>query len=300
MTDHKSNIQKAVNYINSNLSRKLTLDEIAEQACFSPFHFHRIFSSIVGETPGEYVVRLRLEKSANLLELTNSSVTEIALQCGFTSSSVFARSFKDYFGISATQWRKNSKICKTDSSIRKAYLSLNEYIDNVNHNNIQGDSEMEFKVLRNVPEMHLAFIANLDGYNDKIGSCFERLCYWAGPRNLIGKQTKFLGIAFDNPDITSENKCRYYACMTVPAETETAGEIGNYFLPSSDCISGHYEGGKDGISQAYKQAYLWIAQNGWEPADIPCYEVYDSAKGDPYKGIFVMDIFIPVKPASLY
>lgn len=300
MTDYRSNIQKAIDYIYSNLDQKLTLDDIAARACFSPFHFHRIFSSFLGETPGEFVARLRLEKSANLLELTGSSVTEIALQCGFTSSAVFARAFRDYFGMSATQWRNNSKICKTDSNPRKEFTPADKYIDFVNFTNNLRSTAMEFKVIRNAPELHLAYIANLDGYNDKIGSCYERLCYWAGPRNLITKETKFLGIAFDNPDITAKDKCRYYACMTVPSEIEPAGEIGKYYIPSSDCVTCHYEGGRDGISSVYKQIYFWLAQNGWEPADIPAYEVYDGSKGDPYKGLFVMDLFIPVKPSSVF
>lgn len=114
MESYKQRLYKAVDYINSNLSQELSLDSIASAAAFSTYHFHRIFSAILGESLWNYTVRLRLEKAAQLITSTNKiSITQIALDTGFSSSSVFSRAFKNYFGISPSNWKKNkSKICK--------------------------------------------------------------------------------------------------------------------------------------------------------------------------------------------
>ena len=58
-------IHRAVDYISENLSEEISLGKLADVACFSPFHFHRIFSAMLGETPHNYIERLRMEHAAN-------------------------------------------------------------------------------------------------------------------------------------------------------------------------------------------------------------------------------------------
>jgi len=87
-------INRVIDYIDMNITKKLSLAELAAVDCFSLYHFHRIFSAMVGETLYSFIKRLRLEKAAALLlQNPRKSVTEIALECGFSSSSAFARSF---------------------------------------------------------------------------------------------------------------------------------------------------------------------------------------------------------------
>jgi AraC family transcriptional regulator len=75
-------------------------------AAFSPFHFHRVFRAITGETLFGFIHRLRIEKAAGaLLNHPDQSVLEIALDHGFASAATFARAFKLRFGMSATEWR---------------------------------------------------------------------------------------------------------------------------------------------------------------------------------------------------
>src|SRR5512145_2650164 len=93
-TEYKSRINKAFDYIELHLEKSMTLEELAAVANFSKFHFNRIFHSIVGETPFQFVLRLRLEKAASLI-LANKdvSISEIAFKCGFSDISVFSRNF---------------------------------------------------------------------------------------------------------------------------------------------------------------------------------------------------------------
>ena len=101
--EYHSRINRVFDYIEANLGGDLALTTLADVAAFSPYHFHRIFRAMVGETLGHFIGRLRVEKAAALL-LNNmrTPVTEIALGCGFSSSTTFARAFRERFGMSAS------------------------------------------------------------------------------------------------------------------------------------------------------------------------------------------------------
>jgi AraC family transcriptional regulator len=83
----------------------LTLEQLAERAGWSPFHLHRTFSEMVGETPKGYSLRLRLERAAARLVSTRDSVLDIALATGFRSHEVFTRAFRRQFGQTPASYR---------------------------------------------------------------------------------------------------------------------------------------------------------------------------------------------------
>ena len=98
--DYVKRINRAIDYIVQNLDQPLKLEIIARAACFSPFHFHRIFRALVGETLNQFIKRLRLERSLWMLSHQPArTLTEISLACGFSSSSDFSRSFKERYGV---------------------------------------------------------------------------------------------------------------------------------------------------------------------------------------------------------
>ncbi|MEZ4829050.1 MAG: AraC family transcriptional regulator [Bacteroidia bacterium] len=93
--DYISRINKVFQFIDQNPDGDLSLEAVSQVACFSPFHFHRIFKTMTGETLNEYVTRHRLEKLLHGFFIENIPVTEIALQNGFSSNSAFTRAFKN-------------------------------------------------------------------------------------------------------------------------------------------------------------------------------------------------------------
>jgi AraC family transcriptional regulator len=107
ITDYEISINNTINYISQNLNKTLTLDELSKIANFSKFHFMRIFKAFTGETIGDFIRRLRLEKSAfYLIYNKDMYITEIALDCGYSSSQNYAKVFKNYFGISPSEYRE--------------------------------------------------------------------------------------------------------------------------------------------------------------------------------------------------
>ncbi len=92
-TEYIARINRVIDYIEKNVDKDLSLEVLAGVACFSSFHFHRIFKAIVGETLNQFINRIRLEKSATqLMSNPNKTITDIAFDCGFSGSASFARS----------------------------------------------------------------------------------------------------------------------------------------------------------------------------------------------------------------
>ncbi|MBN2254290.1 MAG: helix-turn-helix transcriptional regulator, partial [Deltaproteobacteria bacterium] len=81
--EYVARINRVIDFIENHIGDDLTLEGLSSVACFSKYHFHRIFASMVGETLGDYILRLRLEKAAaRLLANPKATVTEIALDGG--------------------------------------------------------------------------------------------------------------------------------------------------------------------------------------------------------------------------
>src|SRR5260370_42691325 len=105
-SEYSRRIDRVIDYLRENLHRPVKLGELAHVACFSEFHFHRIFGAVSGETLNNFPNRLRLEKAARLLRYSDQSLSAIAFDCGFSSSAAFSRAFRSGYAISQVRFRK--------------------------------------------------------------------------------------------------------------------------------------------------------------------------------------------------
>ncbi|SDD23659.1 transcriptional regulator, AraC family [Kordiimonas lacus] len=104
MTDER--IKRVLFYIEQNIAEPLSLEALADVACLSPHHFHRLFTSEVGQTPKGYVVEVRLKHIAHMLIIMkNAKVTDFAFDFGFSSPAAFTRSFKAFYGETPREFR---------------------------------------------------------------------------------------------------------------------------------------------------------------------------------------------------
>src|SRR5687768_6412389 len=94
---YQERLLKVLVHIQDHLDEPLRLDALASIACFSPYHFHRIFTGMVGEPVHEHVRRLRLERAAMRLRGTDISVTELAFEAGYETLESFIRAFRSLF-----------------------------------------------------------------------------------------------------------------------------------------------------------------------------------------------------------
>ncbi|MBE9608301.1 AraC family transcriptional regulator [Chitinilyticum litopenaei] len=99
-------ILRLTHYLDHNLGDEVTVNALAAQACYSPYHFERVFGDAVGTTPMDYVRQRRLQRVALRVRYENrTSLLQLAQECGFASNASFSRSFRNYFGCSPTDWR---------------------------------------------------------------------------------------------------------------------------------------------------------------------------------------------------
>ncbi|MGY0574619.1 helix-turn-helix transcriptional regulator [Bradyrhizobium sp. RDM12] len=106
--EYERRINRVIDYVQGHLADDLTLERLARVAAFSPFHFHRVFAAITGETLSDFIRRVRLERAAGaLISLPETSILDVAYRYGFSSAATFARAFRAHFGMSATQWRSD-------------------------------------------------------------------------------------------------------------------------------------------------------------------------------------------------
>jgi len=97
-SEYITRINRVMEYIEHQINHQINLDSMAQIAHFSPFHFHRIFTVLVGETPANFLQRIRIEKTAQQLkDYPDKTISDIAFDCGFSSVSLFSRTFRKHF-----------------------------------------------------------------------------------------------------------------------------------------------------------------------------------------------------------
>jgi len=105
--DYEKLINKTEDYIENNLTEKITLDMLASHLNISKYYYHHIFSRNSSETIKEFITRVKMERSAMYLVVNQSiSITDIALKYGYCDSSSYNKVFKKFFGVNPTQYRK--------------------------------------------------------------------------------------------------------------------------------------------------------------------------------------------------
>ncbi len=315
--EYTARINRVMDHVERNLDRDLKLDDLASVANFSKYHFHRIFHALVGETLSDFIRRVRLERAAaQLADDPAKPVIAIALDCGFSGPAVFARAFRERFGMSAGEWRKRGhpsrskkRIAnrKDGQSVRNPGKERNAPLpyDGLDHQDrihqirrSLMNTKMKLQVeVKDLPALHVAYVRHIGPYQE-IGRAFEKLMAWAGPRQLLRfPEAKLLAVYHDNPDVTETGKLRSSVCLTVPEGTPVGGEIGKMTIPGGLFAVAHFEIATGEFGDAW-QALMgdWFPESGYQPDDRMCYEVYlnDFRKHPQQKHI--IDICEPVKP----
>lgn len=300
--EYVSRINRVIDYIAANLDGDLSLEVLAKEACFSVYHFHRIFKAMVGETINDFIRRIRVEKAAGLLAAQpERSITSIALNCGFSGSSAFAREFKSRFGISASAFRESkirsmkSKIGKQDSNNwKEAFTSISYNGDEP----ISKKRRLHMNVeVKEMPEMFVAYVRHIGPFN-QIRRAWEKLSRWAGPRGYLERDgVTCLELYHDDPDVTDAAKLRKDACISIPKDVKTEGEVGTMTISGGRYAVLHFEGRDEEILGAWN--YLcgeWLPKSGYQPEDKPSYDIYYCSPDKHPERKHVMDICVPVKP----
>src|SRR5262245_56221509 len=166
-------ILRVLVFIQTHLDEALSLEELARVAHFSPFHFHRVFRGLVGESVKEHVRRLRLERAAQRLRFSEESATSIAFGAGYEAHEAFTRAFRAMFGCSPSQFRARRRapitLARSASGVHYAPdgRSLTYHLPEA------GGSPMNVRI-ENRPAQRVIFMRHVGPY-DQVGGTWQRL-----------------------------------------------------------------------------------------------------------------------------
>ena len=283
--DYVARVNRAIDYIVQNPTEQLDLEQLARVACFSAFHFHRIFKVLVGETVAAFVKRVRLQRAIRLMAVRpETSLTEIALACGFASSSDFSRSFKQSYGVPPRAFDVRGFRDEKRDKITPGKARLPP-----------GENPDGFTVsLREHPSRFVAYLRVRDSFRPGVvRAAAERLVCWAEARGYA--QGQWLGYMWDDPQVVPMDQCRYDIGVEVPRQLHGDGEVGCVHLPPMKVAQIEIRGGIDLEVRAIDWFYgTWLPSSPFVPDEQPSFEAYRGlpfAHGDEY---FELDAEFPV------
>jgi len=301
--EYERRICKAMDYIAKHLTDNPTLDQIATEAAFSKYHFHRIFSALVGETVNDFTRRLKLERAANMLHFnTQRDITSIAIDCGFSSSQNFAKAFRKHFGQSPSQFRtqetQKSNLGNTNATDGNVLSHVFDHdVDVSQHlSTTERTSAMSIEV-KTLEPFDVAYMRAIGPYGlDYATVTFNKLIEWAKPKGLMDNP-QYLGITWDNPCVTPAEKCRYDACLAVNDDINITEGADRQTVAGGLYAINHKEIVNHDFETPWRELFQnWLPDSGYVPDDRPSFEKYLVIGKDDPKGRWVVEVHLPIKP----
>ncbi len=286
-------IDVVTSYIHSHINGELQLERLAGLAGFSPFHFHRIFAGLMGETVAEYVRRVRLGAAVQRLLHSTEPVTGIALAVGYETPAAFAKAFRQRFGIAPTTLRTMERT--------EAYALLLEP-PAVHGLRSRLKSRKLHPEIRTLPDQQVLYARSIGlvdhNFNQAAREAFTTLMAYLRDHDLMDKLTMCLGITPDDPNVVPHDQCRYNAGVVLKdgVDVQPVGKVGVQLLPGGRWSVFLHKGPYDTLWQSWNAVYRdWLPRSGETPRDVPPVEVYltDARKTRPEE--LRTEILIPIQ-----
>lgn len=292
LTIYKERLLKALLYIQRHLDEEIELEALARAAHFSPYHFHRIFRGMMGESVMEHIRRLRLERAAAQLKHGSRAVTRIAFEAGYESHEAFTRAFRTMFGESPSGFRAREGTAPFIASPSGVHFSAAGRVKQYK-TSTKGLKTMNVQI-KKIEPIRVAFVRHVGPYI-QCEKAWGKLCGWAGPKGLIGPGTRFLGISHDDPAVTPPEKIRYDACITVNDRVQPEGEIGVQVIAGGDYAVVLHRGPYENLEKTYARIMgEWLPRSGREAAPDPCFEVYLNSPHETAPEDLMTEIHLPL------
>ncbi len=319
--EYEGRVNAVMDYVEAHLGEELSVEQLAGVAHFSPYHFHRVFSSMTGETLGAFVARLRIEHAASRLAAQpRRAITDIALESGFTSPSSFSRAFRETYGMTPSDWRagghrqhvRQSRAPEADArsealaragSYRVTGSRLAPETGRTVWDVTAGPLGTVAVEIEQLPRIEVAYVRTTGRYQG-LGAVFARLysriVSWAEPRGFVGPGATFYNLYHDDPGLTDDDRLRLTVCVPVPAETLPEGDIGRTAIEPGACAVGRFELGEQDYPAAWHaMAGGWLPDSGYEPDDRLPWERFVVGRDAGRPDAQVVDIGLPVRPRRI-
>jgi AraC family transcriptional regulator len=287
--DYYERIGRAVDFIEDRLDEPLTLRETAERACFSLFHFYRVFQAIGGCTVKEYVRGRRLYSAAADLRGTDDRVLDIALKYQYETHASFTRAFKKHFGFSPQQYRKQQH--ELEPFPRMNVIELK-------HKHLMGDYKMEPKFIEKEAFKVIGVALNTTIIENENSQSIPK--FW-GSFNQSGRAEEIpnrvypdtmLGMCADNK---ADGAFTYLICSEVKSLDQVPeGMVARTIAGGRYAVFTSRGKIPDSIQTAWQYIFnTWLPQSGFDHSGTEDFELYDGRCANLEDA--EVDIYIPIK-----
>jgi AraC family transcriptional regulator len=288
--DYQGRILRVLVYIQGHLDDAISLADLAALAHFSPYHFHRVFRGMVGESVMGHVRRLRLERAAHRLKFGRQPVTRVAFEAGYETHEAFTRAFAAMFGEPPSRFRDRRRPVRAVSPSGVHYSPDEAPVD---FRPVRPEGPPPAARVERLPPTRVAFVRHLGPYSE-VAATWGRLFAWAGPRGLVGPGARILGIVHDDPEVTPADKVRYDAGIVVDAAFRPEGDVGVQDL-GGDYAVGEHRGPYTTLGDTYARLCgEWVPASGWELHTGPAFEVYRNSPRATGPDDLRTDVYLPL------
>jgi AraC family transcriptional regulator len=275
--DYQERLSRVILFIHDHLDEEIDLNRLADVACLSPYHWHRIYHAMNGETIAATVRRLRLHRAAGFLANTAMAIEAIAEKSGYGSAAAFTRAFTADYGMPPAQYRNEGAHAK--------FLA-----------HAAADNGTAFDVtIKILPPLRLATLDHTGSYM-QIDRAFEPLYGWFAMRGLLGPATRSIGVYYDDPFSVAEESLRSRAGLAVDPAFGFEAPLIETDIPGGRHAVLRHKGPYATMRSAYQWFYgAWLAQSGEEVADAPVFEEYLNSPRETAPSELLTDIYLPLK-----
>jgi AraC family transcriptional regulator len=290
--DYKERILRVLTHIQEHLDESLDLEELARVACFSSFHFHRIFAAMTGETIADHVRRLRLERAAMELRSGGKQVIEVALDAGYEAHEAFTRAFKAAYGISPSEFRGGAGRIAILDAPSGVHFRPGVPLTAFNTNHIT--TKVMKVITKKIKPMRVAYLRHVGPYDD-VKQTWIDLTTPLSADKQIRKRSMFIGMGHDNPSVTPAAQLRYDACITVDEDYKPKKPVELQTIPGGDCaVIKNCPVPK--IRDAFQFLYgKWLARSSRELRPAPAFMVFVNARDKIAPEKRRVDIYMPLQ-----
>lgn len=285
------NVEKAISFIEQNLTEDVTLQDIAEHACLSKYHFSRQFKANTGHKAIDYLRKRRITLAASDLLATEKPIIEIALKYQFDSQAAFTRSFKQVFGQTPNAYRKNGlhllafnrdKLSEERLNHLRHNLTLEPQIERLQPRKLTGIQTQTSLSNNAVPQLWKDFVSR----KSEIPNALDN-----GMIGISGYNTNF------SPDtFTADSLLEKWATVEVNSVTPPPKGMQNRLLTGGTYAVFTHKGGKKNIVMSFQYMYgVWIQGSIYDIDDRDHFEHYPKNYKGPEHPDSELKIYVPIK-----
>ncbi|GAB3406129.1 AraC family transcriptional regulator [Flindersiella endophytica] len=289
--DYEAMVRQVILELQQRLDDPPTFRELAAACYLSPYHFHRIFRAITGESPAELSRRLRLERGAWQARNTADPITTIAFASGYATHEAFTKAFQAGFGLSPSAFRIAGRNCP---GIR-APNGVHYHPAGVARFHLPKTSGVPMQVeVVELPTTRLAAVRHRGPYF-QIGSAFGTLEQHIAKLGLPKEpETLLVAVYYDDADSKPAAELESVAAISV-ADDADIGELEETSLPAGKYLRAQFVGHYSGLPAAWQRLYAEvIPTSGHTLRDGVCFEAYLSDHATTAPDDLRTDLYVPI------